>query len=112
MLGRVKHREALDRLVRDEFIQLDSATWEKVLDENRVPYALVNSYVEALQDEQVSHRGVVREVEHPVSGKIRVVGPPWVMADTKLEPTAPPLLGQHTNEVLLDWLGCGPERLS
>lgn len=112
MVGRVKHREALDRLVRDEFLKLDSAAWEKILDENRVPYALVNSYVEALQDEQVSQRGVVREVEHPVSGKIRVVGPPWVMTDTNLEPTAPPLLGQHTNEVLLDWLGCGPERLS
>ncbi len=112
MVGRVKHREALDRLVRDEFIKMDSAAWEKSLDENRVPYALVNSYIEALNDEQVTHRGVVREIEHPVSGKIRVVGPPWVMADTNLEPTAPPLLGQHTNEVLFDWLGCGPERLA
>lgn len=112
MVGRVKHRVALDRLVSDEFMKRDSATWEKSLDENRVPYALVNSYIEALQDEQVIHRGVVREVEHPVSGKIKVVGPPWVMVDTKLEPTAPPLLGQHTNEVLLDWLGCSSERLS
>ena len=112
MVGRVKHRGALDRLVSEEFLKLDSATWEKVLHDNRVPYALVNSYVDALRDEQVSHRGVVREVEHPVSGKIRVVGPPWVMADTSLEPTAPPLLGQHTNEVLVDWLGYGSEKLS
>ena len=112
MVGRVKHRGTLDRLVSDEFLKLDSATWEKVLHDNRVPYALVNSYVDALQDEQVNHRGVVREVEHPASGKIRVVGPPWVMADTSLEPTAPPLLGQHTNEVLVDWLGYGPEKLS
>jgi crotonobetainyl-CoA:carnitine CoA-transferase CaiB-like acyl-CoA transferase len=112
MVGRVKHRETLDRLVSDEFMKMDSATWEKVLHENRVPYALVNSYIDALKDEQVTHRGVVREVEHPISGKIRVVGPPWVVAGTKLNPTAPPLLGQHTNEVLLDWLGCGSERLS
>lgn len=111
MVGRVKHRITLDRLVSGEFMKMDSATWEKRLDENRVPYALVNSYIEALQDEQVTHRGVVREVEHPVSGKIRVVGPPWIMDDTRLEPTAPPVLGQHTNEVLLDWLGSGPERL-
>lgn len=112
MVGRVKHRVALDRLVSDEFMKMDAATWEKILHENRVPYALVKSYIDALQDEQIIHRGVVREVEHPSSGKIRVVGPPWVMADTHLEPTAPPLLGQHTNEVLLDWLGCGPERLA
>lgn len=112
MVGRVKHRETLDRLVSDEFIKMDSAAWEKSLDDNRVPYALVNSYIEALNDEQVTHRGVVREIQHPVSGKIRVVGPPWVMADTSLEPTAPPLLGQHTNEVLFDWLGCDPERLA
>lgn len=112
MVGRVKHRGTLDRLVSEEFLKLDSSTWEKILHDNRVPYALVNSYVDALQDKQVKHRGVVREVEHPVSGKIRVVGPPWVMADTSLEPTAPPLLGQHTNEVLVDWLGYGSEKLS
>lgn len=105
MVGRVKHRAQLDRIVSDEFMKHDSIFWEKVLQENRVPYAVVNSYLDALKDEQVTHRGVVREVEHPVSGKIRVVGPPWVIADTQMQPTAPPLLGQHTNEVFVDWLG-------
>ncbi len=111
MVGRVKHRGALDRIVSDEFMKQESSAWEEILHENRVPYALVNSYIDALQDEQVTHRGVVREIEHPVSGKIRVVGPPWVMADTRLQPTAPPLLGQHTNEVLVDWLGWNSKKL-
>lgn len=112
MVGRVKHRGSLDRIVSDEFMKHDSSAWEKILHENRVPYALVNSYMDALRDEQVTHRGIVREVEHPASGKIRVVGPPWIMADTQLQPTAPPLLGQHTHEVLVDWLGWNPEKLA
>lgn len=112
MVGRVKHRERLDRIVSDEFMKLESFAWEKILHENRVPYALVNSYIDALRDEQVSYRGVVREVVHPKSGKIRVVGPPWVMSGSRLQPTAPPLLGQHTNEVLVDWLGWSSEKLA
>lgn len=112
MVGRVKHREKLDQIVSGEFLKMESAVWEKTLHENRVPYALVNSYIDALQDEQVAYRGVVREVVHPQSGKIRVVGPPWVMNDCRLQPTAPPLLGQHTNEVLVDWLGWSSDKLS
>lgn len=112
MVGRVKHRTKLDQIVSDEFMKHDSSAWEKVLHENRVPYALVNSYMDALRDEQVIHRGIVREVEHPASGKISVVGPPWIMANTRLQPTAPPLLGQHTHEVLVDWLGWSAKQLA
>ena len=112
MSGRVKHRAFLDELVSSVFAQRESGTWAQTLAANRVPFAVVNSYLDALADEQVAFRGLVREVEHPVSGKIRVVGPPWVMSDTRLEPTAPPLLGQHTEEVLKDWLGWDEVRIA
>ncbi|MEK6593259.1 MAG: CoA transferase [Pseudomonadota bacterium] len=109
MLGRVRHRAALDKLVSAAFAQRDSATWAQILAANRVPFAVVNSYLDALADEQVVFRGLVRELEHPASGKVRVVGPPWIMQDTRIEPTAPPLLGQHTEEVLKEWLGWDEE---
>lgn len=112
MSGRVKHRAFLDELVSSVFAQRESGTWAQTLAANRVPFAVVNSYLDALADEQVAFRGLVREVEHPVSGKIRVVGPPWAMSDTRLEPTAPPLLGQHTEEVLKDWLGWDEVRIA
>lgn len=85
MPGRVMHREELDRLVSDVFLKQDSHYWSRVLNENRVPFSAVNSYLDALKDEQVAYRGLVREVEHPVSGKIRVVGPPWIMNDSQME---------------------------
>jgi len=105
MPGRVKHRDTLDRLVGEILAQHDSKYWSRVLGENRVPFSVVNSYLDALKDEQVAHRGLVREVEHPVSGKIRVVGPPWIMRDTRTDPMSPPLLGQHTAGVIEEWLG-------
>ena len=81
------------------------------LEEYRIPYALVNDYAQALQDPQVAHRGLLREVVHPTSGKIRVVGPPWRMSATQTEVKSPPLLGEHTAEVLQDWLGMREEDL-
>jgi crotonobetainyl-CoA:carnitine CoA-transferase CaiB-like acyl-CoA transferase len=112
MSGRVQRRVALDNLVSATFMQRSAAEWSPILEANRVPYAVVNSYLDALNDAQVAFRGLVREVEHPASGKIRVVGPPWIMTDTRLEPAAPPLLGQHTAEVLQDWLGWDAARIA
>jgi crotonobetainyl-CoA:carnitine CoA-transferase CaiB-like acyl-CoA transferase len=112
MPGRVRHRAPLDKLVGEIFAQQDSGTWARVLATNRVPFAVVNSYLDALADDQVLYRGLVREVIHPVSGKIRVVGPPWVIPETQLDPTAPPLLGEHTEKVLKEWLGWEESRIA
>jgi formyl-CoA transferase/CoA:oxalate CoA-transferase len=105
MAGRVAHRAELNAMVGERFAERSAAEWVKDLEANRIPFALVNDYNQALQDPQVAHRGLIREVVHPVSGRIRVVGPPWIMSDVDLVPSPPPLLGQHTAEVLEEWLG-------
>lgn len=107
MALRVDHRAALNEMVAERFAERTAADWMPDLAANRVPYALVNDYVGALEDEQVRHRGLVRRVEHPASGSIRLVGTPWIMSDTDMDPRPPPLLGQHTAEVLSEWLGSG-----
>ena len=71
----------------------------------------VNDYVEALADPQLAHREFVQAVDHPTSGRIRVVGAPWIMTGPPVARTPPLLLGQHTREVLADWLGWGAERV-
>ena len=55
--------------------------------------------------EHVTERGLVLEVEHPKSGRIKLVGPPWKSSipSPPLEP--PPVLGNDLDEVLQDWLG-------
>ena len=104
---RIRHRAELNALVAARFAERAAAEWVERLSAERVPASVVNDYAGALADPQVLHRGLVRTVEHPRSGPIRVVGPPWVMdrAEAKMEP--PPLLGQHTEQVLREWLGWG-----
>jgi crotonobetainyl-CoA:carnitine CoA-transferase CaiB-like acyl-CoA transferase len=106
---RVENRREMNELVARRFAEHDSQYWLDRLETFRIPCALVNDYGEALRDPQVAHRGVIRELEHPTSGKIRVVGPPWRMTTTQSELRPPPTLGQHTAEVLRDWLGIKEE---
>jgi crotonobetainyl-CoA:carnitine CoA-transferase CaiB-like acyl-CoA transferase len=106
---RVENRREMNELVARRFAGHDSQYWLDRLETFRIPCALVNDYGEALRDPQVAHRGVIRELEHPTSGKIRVVGPPWRMTTTQSELRPPPTLGQHTAEVLRDWLGINEE---
>jgi crotonobetainyl-CoA:carnitine CoA-transferase CaiB-like acyl-CoA transferase len=108
MAVRLQRRDELNGLVAERIVAHDSRYWAERFEQFRIPYAVVNDYAQALVDPQVAHRGTVREVTHPVSGKIRVVGPPWAMSKTSTEITAPPLLGQHTSEVLGEWLGMTP----
>jgi crotonobetainyl-CoA:carnitine CoA-transferase CaiB-like acyl-CoA transferase len=111
MALRLEHRNTMDELVARRIARMDSAHWAERLTKYRIPYALVNDYIQALEDTQVKHRGLLREVNHPVSGKIKVVGPPWRMSETPTEVRSPPTLGQHTAEVLHEWLGINVEEL-
>ncbi len=104
MVNRVAARATIDAMISEIFAQRTVDEWIPVLEAERVPFARVNDYGEALADEQVAHRELVRELEHPTSGPIRVVGPPWQMTGGSRPSSSPPLLGEHTTEILRDWL--------
>jgi crotonobetainyl-CoA:carnitine CoA-transferase CaiB-like acyl-CoA transferase len=108
MPGRVRHRQELDRIVAGEFLSRDAEEWADRLERHRIPYSFVNTYLDALDDAQVTHRQLIKEVVHPKSGKIRVVGPPWQMSDDADRSFSPPLLGEHTAQVLEEWLNRDP----
>ena len=103
--GRVAARETLDNRTAERVAQLTYAECVDTLERERLPYARVNTYLEALEDEQVHFRGLVRSLDHPTSGTIRVVGPPWLMCGAQAQMTPPPLLDQHGDDVLKEWLG-------
>lgn len=98
-------RETVHGMVAERFAELTAEQVCAALARERVPFGMINDYAGALADEQVAHRGIVRAVDHPVSGTVRVVGPPWIIPGLPTEVGPPPLLGQHTAEVLRDWLG-------
>ena len=108
MALRIRHRKQIMRLVAQRFLEHGAAYWMPRLEAERIPYAPVNDYQQALDDPQVAHRGLVRVLQHPTSGPIRVVGPPWIMSDSATPMSPPANLGQHTVDVLRAWLGMTP----
>jgi crotonobetainyl-CoA:carnitine CoA-transferase CaiB-like acyl-CoA transferase len=78
-----------------------------------VPNAPVLSIPEVADDPHLIHRKMIREVEHPVAGNVRVPGSPIRLSDSPLDQIFPaPLLGQHTNQVLREYLDFSEEQLS
>lgn len=102
--GRVACKEVLNAAVAERFRSRTGAEWAERLEKYRVPFGFVNNYLEAVEDPQVRHRGLIKSLRHPLSGEIRVVGAPWKTPDSELDITAPPVLGEHTADVLTDWL--------
>jgi crotonobetainyl-CoA:carnitine CoA-transferase CaiB-like acyl-CoA transferase len=68
---------------------------------------------EALESEEVRARDMVVTVEHPTAGPLRLIASPHRFSATPVvPPTAPPLLGQHTEEVLRTVLGYDDARIT
>ena len=80
---------------------------------HEVPHAPILSVLEALNSPQSQARGVVVEAEHKTLGTIPLVGRPIRFADAEQSPvTAPPVLGEHTDEILGDILGLDAVRIA
>ena len=90
-----------------------AAQWASVFDQYDIPNAAVLDIGEALSQPIVAERGLVRHYEHPIAGRVGVVGSPLKFTgDFDDSTTAPaPLLGQHTTEVLCGLLGYGPQEM-
>lgn len=108
MRGRVDHRSELDSLIAAEFRQRVASEWEERFGAYHIPYGLVNDYLQAIDDPQLLQRGIIKTIDHPVSGPIRVIGAPWKIEGLDVDAKSPPLLGEHTTEVLMDWLSLPP----
>lgn len=109
---RVENRKELIGLLEEIFIQKSSAEWMKVFEKASFPVAPVNSIREVFEDDHVKAIDLVKTVPHPVAGEVKVVGPPVVFSEAENSVrTAPPLLGQHTDEVLKEVLGYSPEKI-
>ncbi len=104
--GRVEHREELVPRLQALFRTRPTAAWLELLHEAKIPAGPINDVAQVLNDPHVLARGMVQTVDHPTAGTIRLVGP---VAKLSATPAAirrpPPLLGQHTEEILTGLLG-------
>ena len=81
--------------------------------EHEVPHAPILGVTEALAQPQAQARGMVVEVEHASLGPVPIVNRPFRFADAEQPaPTAPPVLGQHTDAILAEVLGLDEARIA
>jgi len=98
---RVKHRKELAEILGDLFITKPAKEWLDRIEAQGVPCGPVHDLSDVFRSPQVLHRQMVREIQHPRAGTVKVVGVPIKMSDSPdLIRTAPPMLGEHTNQVL------------
>jgi CoA:oxalate CoA-transferase len=98
---RTARREELTPLLQPIFHQRTSAEWEALLLERGVPCAAAQSYLEFLNDPQVTALGMNPVVQHPLIGPMRQPGVPVRFHQTPGRvQRAAPLLGEHTTEIL------------
>lgn len=107
---RVKNRSELIGLLEAVFKTKTNAEWMAHFKGAPFPVGPINNMAEAFSDRHVQEIGLVKELEHPAAGTVKVVGPPVVYDQIEnAARTAPPMLGQHTDEVLRTVLGYSDE---
>jgi len=103
--------EALETVLEEIFATDDMNAWLEKCDQAGVPAGPINNFAQAVQDPHYQARGMVQEVEHPVIGKMKMMGFPSKLSLTPPSIRQPaPVYAQHTDEVL-QGLGLSAERL-
>jgi len=105
-IARVANREALRALLVPVMQSRTMAEWIALLEEVGVPCGPINRLDQVFADPQVVHRGMKVEVPHPVAGTMALVANPIKFSRTPITyDRPPPLLGEHTADVLREVLG-------
>ena len=109
---RVVNRDALIDLMIDFFKGKTTSEWLALCAENDVPAGPVNTVDKVFEDPQALARGMLVEMDHPTVGTARLAGSPMNLSETPVEiRRPPPLLGEHTDEILTEQLGCTVEEV-
>jgi len=108
---RVKHAQVVDALVGEWCAQRTKVEAMETLQNAGVPAGAVFDTQELMNDPNLRKRGMFEEIEHPTRGKFHIPGWPVKMSDSRVPVKCAPLLGQHTAELLSEWLGMGEEEI-
>ncbi len=109
---RVTHRDALEAELALELRKGRRDDWLAKLEAANVPCGPINDLKQVYENPQVKAREMWRELPHPTAGKVPTTANPIRFSETPIQYRyAPPLLGQHTRDVLQRYLGWSEEQI-
>jgi crotonobetainyl-CoA:carnitine CoA-transferase CaiB-like acyl-CoA transferase len=111
--ARIANRERLVEIISRRTRQETTEYWVDLLHDKAVPCGPIKNIKEVFEDEHVAARNLIRKTEHSTAGEIPIVASPINLSETPASyDRPPPLLGEHTDEVLKEHLGLDAEAIS
>ena len=99
--NRVRHRDTLVPLLAARLRQRSRSDWLAALEASKVPCGPINDLADVFADPQVQARDMIVRLPHPLTDALELVASPMKLSATPVQvQRPPPLLGQHTDEVL------------
>jgi crotonobetainyl-CoA:carnitine CoA-transferase CaiB-like acyl-CoA transferase len=110
---RVTNRAELAAVLNEAFAAKDAIHWIEQLHQVGIPSGVINSIEDVFNHPQAEHRDLKIELDHPTAGKLEFPGYPYKFSATPAEAhRPPPLLGEHTDEVLEELLDYSSEQVA
>jgi len=110
---RLENRDEVDRILEERFSTRTTDEWMELFVQYDRPAGPIHTLDKAFSDQHVLSRGMVVEVDHPMTGKLKDVGNPVKLSGSGAAVyNPPPLLGQHSEEILRELLDYSPEKIA
>lgn len=99
---RIQHRTEIIDLLSKHFLKNTAKYWVEAIQAVQVPVGLINNLEQTFAEPQVQARNMLVEIKHPLQDKFNMIGSPLKLSATPVEyKNSPPMLGEHTDEVLV-----------